>query len=104
MYDTAPELLSIVERDTALIAEMKCPLCMHKCGTQRAALQMHLRRRNDGPHALWKRTYWKTHFKVGNTKRLPPAARDVNDVIDAVRTVFGDRLLSALTERIVTTQ
>ena len=53
--------------DELSIACNSCPVCDWQAGAEsrkpRAALVMHLRRRSDLPHTLWKRKFYRKHSR-----------------------------------------
>lgn len=73
------------EADAKLIEQHICPVCSKRpgCRNSNRALLMHLRRRRDTQHLLWKAASYAKHFRVGNhMKKLPrPTPSDIRCLI-----------------------
>jgi hypothetical protein len=97
MADGDPQQIAMdADKDSALLSNNICPVCMVKVGRSRHALVQHFHRKKqrDLEHALYMPTY-KQHFKHGQSKK---SARKIpaQEVANMLRRHVGQQIMSEL--------
>eukprot|EP00953_Heterococcus_sp_UTEX-ZZ885_P009379 5534-Heterococcus_DN1.PRE.3 len=82
-----------IERDTALLADLTCPICKlclkdSDLKDRRRSLKQHIARKNDAEHRLWLDMFWAIHF-VKNGHKLRPRQYTAAEVQGIVHDYFG---------------
>jgi hypothetical protein len=97
MVDVTPQQIAKnADKDSALLSNNICPVCMTKVGRNRHALVQHFYRKRqcDLEHALYMPNH-KQHFKHGRSKK-PARILPAQEVANMIRRHVGQQIMSEL--------